>query len=366
MTGTAALSTRRLEGVANARAEMFVAFGDELNRARIPWCLLSGYENYPEPGDSDVDFMVGQQDAARMTGLLQTVARRTGALLVQAIQHETSAWYFVLARQVGDHVAYLHPDCSTDFRRDGRRWLCCGDLLARRRKLGNVFVPAKPDEFLYYLIKKVLKQEIDEERLGRLRKLYVACPEECCERLQRFWSAKSVRCTVSALFRANVSQMRRNLPSMRAELLASPQVEGWLKRVVQRFRDWWRWVDRVMHPTGLNIAITGGTCQQLDELAEGLENNLRRAFRRTRVLDDGGLASAVWSWMARVRSTLVIRKLASPSANMFGASQVRFDLSGTPPNVEFATRVVLERMASRLSPGTDGVDVENFVVGIRV
>ena len=66
-------------------------------------------ENYPDAGDSDVDFMVRPQDAGTIAGLLREVARRTDALLVQAIQHETTAWYFVLAKQVGGAVAYLHP-----------------------------------------------------------------------------------------------------------------------------------------------------------------------------------------------------------------------------------------------------------------
>ena len=91
--------------------------------------------------------------------MLLEVARRCGALLVQAIQHETGAWYFVLAQQVNGEVAYLHPDCSTDYRRDGRLWLAAEQFSKNRQRYKTFFVPAMADEFLNYLTKKILKQE---------------------------------------------------------------------------------------------------------------------------------------------------------------------------------------------------------------
>ena len=60
--GATAIPAERHDGVDRARAEMFAAFVGELNRAEVPYCLLSGYENYPDPNDTDVDFMVGPQD----------------------------------------------------------------------------------------------------------------------------------------------------------------------------------------------------------------------------------------------------------------------------------------------------------------
>ena len=241
----------RTDSVTRARTELFAAFVDELNGAGVPYCLLSGYESYPEAGDSDVDFMVGPQDAARVPGLLQAAARRTGALLVQAMQHETTAWYFVLAKQVGSSVACLHPDCSTDYRRGGRLWLRSKDVLARRRRLGNIFMPAKPDEFLYYLIKKTLKQEIDESQLQRLRRLYVACPEECCGRMRRLWPARQVSAVTSAILSGDVWGMRWNLPSLRVALLTSRKLEQVGARAVQQFRELGRRATRVMRPTGI-------------------------------------------------------------------------------------------------------------------
>ena len=146
-------------GIAHVRSELLTAFIEKMNAAQIPYCLLNGFQSYPEVITSDVDFMVHPRNAERIAPLLQEVAARCNALLVQAIRHETGAWYFVLAKQTASGVVYLHPDCSADYRRDGRLWLEADQVLQKRRPYKTFFVPAMTDEFLYYLIKKVLKQQ---------------------------------------------------------------------------------------------------------------------------------------------------------------------------------------------------------------
>ena len=349
MTGATAIFTERPDSVSRARAELFAAFIEEMNSAGVSYCLLSGYEDYPEAGDSDVDFMVSQEDAARVAAVLRATARETRALLVQAMQHETTARYFVLAKQIGSRVAYLHPDCSTDYRRDGRLWLRSKDVLARRRRLGNIFVPAGADEFLYYLIKKVLKQEIDESQLQRVRRLYIACPEECCARMRRLWTAKQVSAMTSAILSVDVWRMRWNLPSLRVALLTSRNSEGVWARTVQQFQESRRRATRVMRPTGLSVTISGASARHRDDLARGLETNLRPALRRTQLVDENEFSFASSVWPARVRSTLVIRKRAWSAGMLFTRNQIHFDLSECVPNLEAATRASLQWLSDRVS-----------------
>src|SRR5208283_306085 len=181
------------------------------------------------------------------------VAHRCGAQLVQAIQHETGACYFVLAKQAGDEIAYLHPDCSTDYRRNGRLWLQADEVLEKRQRYKRFFVPKTADEFQYYLVKKVLKRDVTEGHMQRLAALYIARPEECDERLRRFWPEKTVGGLVSAVVRHDLAWMQSHLPTLSAELWESDPVEGWSRRVTQRLREWRRWAERVASPTGLSI-----------------------------------------------------------------------------------------------------------------
>src|SRR5271169_4249264 len=142
MTAALAPTVGLRANVAQARAEMLSVLVDELNHSGVAYCLLSGYENFPQAGESDIDFMVQPRHAARVVPVLGAVTRRCAAMLVQALQHETTARYYVLARQLPGGVAYLHPDCTTDYRRDGRLWLRANEVLTGRRRLLNFYVPA--------------------------------------------------------------------------------------------------------------------------------------------------------------------------------------------------------------------------------
>ena len=368
LAGRVADATR----TARIRAEMLTAFLGEMEAEQIPYCLLNGFQDYPEVIASDVDFMVRSRDCKRVAPMLLEVARRCGALLVQAIQHETGAWYFVLAKQEDNAVAYLHPDGSTDYRRDGRLWLVAEQVLKDRQRYKTFFVPSMADEFLYYLTKKILKQRVTEQELRRIAALYLSCPEECHTRMRRFWPERTVNALEPALSRQELGWLRFYLPTLLSELRASVPVESSWKRLQQRTREWRRWLQRVLNPTGMSIAVCGGTTRQRADLAEGLEENLRPAFRRTMIcgdgLGDGTKRDAKSMWLAKVRSTLVIRTRDRTELRRFRRDEICFvfrggdgggprrapyivDLDETRSlheNVGYATRVALEWLAARL------------------
>jgi hypothetical protein len=133
-----------------------------------------------------------------------------------------------------------------------------------------------------------------------------------------------------------------------------------------------------MNPTGLSVAVCGGTKQQRAEMAKALEENLRPAFRRTMICGEEEAGDDLWGalsiWRAKVRSTLVIRKkeaeaeaedrlvrdevgfvlsdgeaVKERSLGVPGSGRVSLD--GKRPvaqNIEPATRVTLEYLATRL------------------
>ncbi len=320
---------------------MLKAFVEELDTSGIAYCVLSGLEKFPEARNSDVDLMVATTAFERIAGLLRNAAERCGALLVQAMQHETTACYFVLAKRIGRSVAYLHPDCCSDYRREGRLWMRANEALANRTLRGNFFIPSIADEFHYYLIKKVLKQSIDESELERLAELYVSSPSECCSRVRRLWTESRTRELASAIERRDIAWMRGHLEALRKELLASRRQEGPIRVAVQLSREWRRRFERVAAPSGFAVGICGGTAQSRVETSSSLENALRPAFRRTKVMTDEeplGVWAGARAWLAQVRSTLVIRTCA------------------------FAKRARWARRQVGLAPGWEGANQGEFLV----
>ena len=333
--------------VLNPRAELFPTFVEGLNRAGIEYCLLSGYQNYPEAGEGDLDFMIHPADTLKLPAALNAVTRRARAQLVQAMQHETSAWHFVLAKQSEGEVTYFHPDCTTDYRRAGRLWMRAEHVLARRRRCGPFYVAAKPDEFLYYLIKKVLKREIAERHVWRLQDLYSAAAEECCEGMRRFWRAETVRQATSAILHCNVGDLQLLNSELHTELLGSAWVEGWGDRAARRVGELRRRWRRAMNPTGLGVTVWGGQVAERIVLAAALQMKLRPAFRHS--LLKGDATETVWpgEQLRYMRSTLVIRTARKRPADGL-TDRTHCNVGAGAHDVGSATRSVLEYMAHRV------------------
>ncbi len=226
--------------------------------------------------------MVRPEDMRRVPQLMSQATRRVDAMLVQAISHETSGCYYVLAKQIGRDIGYLNPDCSGDYRRQKRLWLHATELLRERRWCRNLHTPSVADEFCYYLIKKVLKQSITECQVRRLGQLYQLDPVRCVTRTFRFWSPTTSDAMKRALLQQDLNWFVSHLPELRDELLASVPVEGILGRLQQRLRDAKRIASRLVNPTGMSVLICGGIRAQRLEIAGALLRALAPAFRHTK------------------------------------------------------------------------------------
>ena len=116
-----------------------------------PWCVLHGYTTYPSEVPSDVDMIVRDHPWQVMRSVARAI--RGQMRLVQVLDHQRTASYFVLATVVGSPPAFLELDISCDYRRDGCVFLTADELLRNRRQYRGMWVPAPAAEFTYYVIK---------------------------------------------------------------------------------------------------------------------------------------------------------------------------------------------------------------------
>ncbi len=261
------------------KAELFATLIDVLNAHQVSYCLLSGYDFTPGQPPSDVDLMVHPRDARRLPLLLQAAAEKMGGSLIQIIQHETAAWYTVIARRERSAISFLNPDIALDYRADNRLWLRAAAVLANRRPYRNFFLPAVEDQFIYYLLKKVIKGAVEASHVVQLRNLYRANPFACRERILRFWGGNSACGIERALIHLDLSWFVSQLPELLQKLRKSDPVETIPERVSNRLRDLWRIAKRILYPTGMSVEISGADQQQCSEIAGALLEALAPAFR---------------------------------------------------------------------------------------
>jgi len=300
----------RPANTSTARRELLGAVLVTLEAEAVPYCVLSGYPTDGGSGFSDLDIMIRRADFERMPDLLSRAANSAGASLAQSIQHETTGHYFVLARLERDRVGYLDVDCYSDYRRDGRTWMLADTVVSHRRKHRDVYLPGIADEFTYYLLKKVLKQEITGHHLKRLQHLLARSPLECRQRLARFWPATALQLE-RAVASHDLNCIREQFPILRRQLQNSVPVEGPGRRFTGHLREICRRLRRAIHATGLWVNLSGGDREQREEIAAELVTRLAPLFRRTSFIPFADSLKQLPLWpirllAARMRSTLVL------------------------------------------------------------
>ncbi len=275
-------TNRNIDSV--AKADLFLAVMKKLESKAVPYCILGGYENYPDSISSDVDFMVSCQDLEGLHGILRAVAEKHDAMLVQAIQHETTACYYILAKFAGTTPVFLHPDASSDYRRNGRVWISAEQMLSKRRLHPKGFyIPAPEDAFLYYLVKKIDKRAISDEQGGHLTRLFCDAPEFCLEAIEKIWPEQSLALITVALQGNDWNEVRANLNQLARELQHSAHRESFASRFMQWLGEIGRKIKRVIQPTGLFVVFLGPDGCGKSSVIKEIVPAMAPAFRRTEI-----------------------------------------------------------------------------------
>jgi thymidylate kinase len=252
----------------------------------IAFCVVGDLREFPARIPSDLDIVIDAADAAKLPRLLYDVAMQNGATLVQVIRYERQAWCFILAGFGQDgRPWFLHPDFSCGYCEGGRPLLDATELLAERRPgrgSGNEaigIVTAAPEpEFIYYLMKKIEKQALNERQAGHLTAMYREGPEGAVAQLRRFWSGADVELIARAATGGDWSDFCRALPRLQAALHRARPIP-WLARLHEAMRI----VDRILHPTGLWVAFLGPDGSGKSTILSRVADEIAPAFQRTQL-----------------------------------------------------------------------------------
>lgn len=265
------------------RVATFRRFVAALEGAGIRYCLLGRVDGFPKQIESDVDFIVRGADLARLPALLHQVAMQADGQLVQCLQHEVDAHYYVIARVIGDRVAYLHPDASGDYRRRGRLWITADQMLAgRQRHAAGFWVPAPAQAFLYYLIKRVDKRAIDAAQFAVLQARLADDKPGCLAAMASCLGTAAASRVAIALQAGQQDVIVQQLPALRAALHAAAPAEPLARRCRVLVADWRRRARRIAQPSGLVLGFLGPDGAGKSTLIHILAEQLLPAFRRYR------------------------------------------------------------------------------------
>jgi len=242
----------------------------------IPYAFVGRTELYPDQIDSDVDIMINVCDIDKFYKIIWSVEQED-TKVVQMIQHEIVAFYYVVYKITEGRCIYIKPDICTDYYRKGRKLLSATDLLKdiRVAPQGGFNVLAPEKEFIYYLLKKIDKRSLSQEQFEHIYNSYTVSPDKAMVEASAFWAGSNLDILRKSFAEKNYEYLNANLKELQQGIHEAKKMS-----FVDKCRNYALKIKRILQPTGLNIAIMGPDGSGKTTVIEQLEQDMGEAFRR--------------------------------------------------------------------------------------
>ncbi|HET6248021.1 MAG TPA: hypothetical protein VFE47_10020 [Tepidisphaeraceae bacterium] len=213
------------------KGELLLRVLDLLDREEIPYCLLHGYDQYPQNIPGDVDCLIPQSFMpGRLAKVLHAFREEIGAQVVQWF--EDGAHFIVLAGRGEDgSPVLLQLHVATRYTMAGRVFFEARDIISARRRHEQFWVTAPAVEFACILANRVAKADLTDNHARRLSQLHALDPAACDYHTQRLLP-KSAAVVIKAAGNDNWEAVRGSMQSLKHELLSNPAApsEGFCPR----------------------------------------------------------------------------------------------------------------------------------------
>jgi thymidylate kinase len=192
-----------------------------LEREQIPWCLLHGYEQFPEVVKSDVDMLIPASFVPkRLAEVLHAHQGEIGAKVVQWF--DDGAQFIVLAARAEDgSPILLQLHVASRYEMVEKVFFTADEILKTRRRHKEFWVPAPAVEFASILANRLAKVNLTDEHGVRLTRLHALDPSGCNDQARRLFPGSSTL-VIEAASKQLWKPVQRAAESLSAELLASP------------------------------------------------------------------------------------------------------------------------------------------------
>lgn len=261
------------------KAELMQDIVLALEKESSDLCILNGYQDYPDSIDSDIDAI--SDNPRRIPHILSQQKEIT---LVQVLQHETKAFYYIVYRASEKRPAFIALDVSGDYRRDGRIFFSGAEFLESCQSFKFFKVPSANLEFAYYLVKKLAKEDLNQEQAQRLSDLYQLQPQECQKQLQRLFPETEVKAIAQAAQNRNWQEIYSQIGRLRQVMLNKAGKRQPLKVLSYWFGDVVRRCQRFLQPTGLMVVFLGADGSGKSTVIDRVEQDLSPMFRQTQYI----------------------------------------------------------------------------------
>lgn len=247
-----------------------------LSSNKIPYAIVGRTELYPNQIDSDVDIMIDVHAIDIFHKAIWNIESED-TKVVQMIQHEVVAFYYVVYKITEESCICIKPDGCTDYYRKGRKLLSSTELLKTVliAPQGGFCILAPEKEFIYYLLKKIDKRSLSIEQFKHIFNSYIVSPRKAMNEARSFWSDSNLEILNKAFAEKDYEYLNANLKILQKGIHEAKKMS-----LGDKCRNYALKIKRICHPTGLNIAIMGPDGSGKTTVIEQMKKDMGDAFRR--------------------------------------------------------------------------------------
>ena len=256
------------------------SFFTYLNRHAVPYCVVGPTDKLPNDLESDLDIVMDVEPGVALRHI-EMFCRLQDLRIVQHLQHEITAHYYVLWKKNRNDDRFVSIDICKDFLRDARSYLSSRELVSGRRQSAGdnnrstFYIPRPEMAFAYYLIKRVDKMDLTAKQGHYLSQLWHQAPTAAREEIVRHFGHKAANAIEDAAKSRNWDQVSGNSTLRRALHWRASRIsiKVWLAELL-------RICSRVRRPTGIHAVFLGADGSGKSSVIERVLAALEPVFRR--------------------------------------------------------------------------------------
>jgi len=271
--------------IVSPRCHLAIKLIEFLELKNISYVVVGDSRSFPAKISGDLDIVVEPHIVGQMPQILSQFSTNHNVRMIQILQHEQTALYHVLAiTEKSVSVQFLHPDICGDYFRKGKLLLKAEDMLRGRvRAFGNneesfsFFVPGPASAFIYYLLKKIDKGNLNSKEGAYLSQQWARDRVNARAQLKRFWSLSEVERISKAAEQNRWEEIQTELSEFRKGLHQNLDLRfkhhiGELKRIISR----------ILRPTGIQVVFLGPDGSGKSSVISKVGKDLAPTFRHTK------------------------------------------------------------------------------------
>lgn len=265
---------------------------------KSPYVVMNKYDEVPYKLPSDLDICITPSDFNRLDAIIPVISKGINLLVVQKIWHGYEKCAYIFSPSAPQERFRLQLDFFTDFSvKHTPLLISYKDMQTETRRYGRFTIPSYRMEYVFLLMRRIFKNDFDEEHVDAIRKAMEGDKENCFSYLKKYLDCTTADQVNKYIENNNIEALKAMRPTLwkKIQNLSKRNSRGTYKisfTISEIKRKWFR----IKYPVGICVVLLspdgGGKSSVFERITEtcwGTFFGVSRMYFRPHILRNPGM-----------------------------------------------------------------------------